>query len=230
MIESEKRDERIIQWGLYFVALSCVLAAIGHCVSPDRIDDKTAMFLGLAAGVLIIREISKIRLPGGVIIEKVRRELKEVEKKVSVIETSGLLPGRPESVETTRRRSTVSSKDLWNSDPHKGQFGGSPQANGRVLEAEIKPAAGPRSSACHVFLRVRSTDPSRPLSGKVTFFLHPTFRDKPQVDVAVVEGIAEYRITSWGWFTVGAAADDGKTRLELDLRNVPGGTKKFYKS
>ncbi len=209
MVENEKRYERIIQWGLYFVAATCVLAAIGHCIWPDRIDDKTAMFLGLAAGVLIIREISKIEFPGWK-IERVRQELKqevrEVKQKVSAL------------------------KEIWNSDPHKGQFGGSPQANGRVLEAVIKPAAGPRSAKCDVLLRVRSTEPSRPLSGKVTFFLHPTFRDKQQVDVVVVEGFAEYKITSWGWFTAGAAADDGKTRLELDLRNVEGGTKRFYKS
>lgn len=28
--------------------------------------------------------------------------------------------------------------------------------------------------------------------------------------------------------TIGAEADEGKTRLELDLMDVPGGTKRFY--
>ena len=233
MADDPKRDARIIQLALYGVALFCVLAAIGHAVWPERVDDKTAMFLGLAAAVLIIREIGKIELPG-VKLERIREELKKdvqaVDKKVEVIEERGLLPGRPGAGEATPRALTQSAErteDVWNSDPNKGKFSGSPQANGRVLEAQITPAAGPDSAACDVVLRVRSIDPARPLAGAVTFHLHPTFKPTPR-DVSVVNGIAELKITSWGVFTVGAVADNGETKLELDLSRVEGGTPKFY--
>lgn len=41
-------------------------------------------------------------------------------------------------------------------------------------------------------------------------------------------GIAEDKIVSYGAFTIGAETDNGQTRLELDLMDVPGGTRSFY--
>jgi|GEM_PF-6309349 len=228
------RNAQIIQGGLYGIAALCILAAIGHSVWPSRLDDKTAMFLGLAAAVLIIREISKIEFPG-VKIERVRQELKkevqQVDKKVEMIESGGLLPGRAEPAQRVLQRSVAhhtEQKDQWDTDPNKGKFGGLAEVDGRKLTATIKPAAGPSSSACKVRLSVKSTDGSRPLKGSVTFFLHPTFKERKQYDVPVVNGVAQDEIISWGRFTVGAVADDGKTKLELDLAEVEGGTPKFY--
>lgn len=119
--------------------------------------------------------------------------------------------------------------DSWNSDPNRGKFGGSSVSNGRVLEAVITPAVNAQSAACDVVISVKSTDPKeKPLKGRVEFFLHPTFGRWKRYQVNVKQGAAQDRITSWGVFTVGAIADDGKTKLELNLREVPGGTRKFY--
>ena len=115
-------------------------------------------------------------------------------------------------------------------DPNKGAFGGSPVANGRSLQASIRPRAGARSSACWVELSVSSVDPARPLTGKVTLFLHPSFGRHEQYDVDVENGIARDTILSWGAFTVGVLADGGETKLELDLSTVTGGTKRFYET
>jgi hypothetical protein len=230
-----------IRWGLLVVAIALVIAAGGHAVWPERVDTTTGLFLGLAAGVLIIREISKLETPW-LKLERVRQELKQevqkVDDRVDVVETQGGLPGRPAGLAVSKRdmvaevggRRTAKANDGWNADPNKGKFGGSPEANNRILEAEITPVTNERSAACNVILRVRSTDPVKhPLAGKVTVHLHPTFA-RPVYQVNVVRGVAEDEITSWGAFTVGAEADEGKTRLELDLMDVEGGTKKFYDS
>jgi hypothetical protein len=118
--------------------------------------------------------------------------------------------------------------EVWDSDPHSGEFGGKSEANGRKLTATVEPALGPTDPACKVHLIVNSTDPTRLLQGTVTFYLHPTF-DEPVVTVPINErGTAELDIVTWGWFTVGAEADDNTTRLELRLKDVPGGTAAFY--
>ena len=151
----------------------------------------------------------------------------QVDKKIELIEAHGNLPGSINSPATVAEVGTLEDAD-WNTDPNKGEFGGAPAANDRVLEATITPAAGSDSAACKVRLCVRSTNPAKPLTGDVTFHLHPTFRQWKSYKVPVKGGVAEDTITSWGRFTVGAVADEGATSLELDLANVSGGTSKFY--
>jgi hypothetical protein len=199
---------------------------------PDKLclDSTTLVLLCVAAIPWLFPFLKSLTLPGGAIVE-FREQLREVEKKVDVIEDRGLLPGRPESPQGDSQHlipQRVAKEDQWNTDPNKGKFGGKPEANGRVLEAKIEPAAGPRSAACNILLSVRSTDDKRPLTGKVIFHLHPTFGNRKQYEVPVVDGVARDKITSWGVFTVGAVADEGKTNLELNLADVEGGTPKFY--
>jgi hypothetical protein len=69
---------------------------------------------------------------------------------------------------------------------------------------------------------VQSTKPDTdPLRGAVRFYLHDTFlNDRPVVSVSPA-GVAELSIDAWGAFTVGAVADGGLTRLELDLAEHP---------
>ena len=213
-------------------AAAVVLAAV-HMFFPDqlRLDSTTLALLVIAAVPWLFPFLKSLTLPGGAVFE-FREQLRAVEKKVDVIEDRGLLPGRPEPTHATARQvgtRDASEDDQWNTDPNRGKFGGNPEANGRVLEAEIEPAVGESSAACNIVLSVRSTDTTnRPLTGKVTFHLHPTFGARKQYDLPVVNGIARDKITSWGVFTVGAVADEGKTRLELNLANVKGGTLKFY--
>lgn len=121
--------------------------------------------------------------------------------------------------------------ELWDTDPNKHAFGDSNAANGRVLEATLAPAFPdqPQLEACWVTLVVRSTDEERPLSGSVTFHLHPTY-SPPVFTAPVKDGEASLSLQAWGAFTVGVEADEGATRLELDLAKVPGGPRAFYEN
>jgi hypothetical protein len=60
----------------------------------------------------------------------------------------------------------------------------------------------------------------KPLTGVVTFHLHPTFK-KTVAPVLAKENKAELELVAWGAFTVGVSCDDGGTELELDLATIP---------
>jgi hypothetical protein len=127
-------------------------------------------------------------------------DTEEVKKKL-LEAADGIQPGNP-------------------TDPWKGRFGGESINNDRQLRAEVKPI--PRRSGLYAIrLAVSSLHPdSNPLSGAVQFFLHPTFNDPQPVVPVGPNGIAELNLKAWGAFTVGAVADDGRTKLELDLSEL----------
>ena len=128
---------------------------------------------------------------------------------------------------TVQSEKSADEMDYNNDDPNKGQFGRDNKANNRILEATVRPIED-QPDLCIVKLKVSSTQPTeKPLRGSVIFHLHPTFtRHEFPVQVNK-DGIAELTLTAWGAFTVGAIADDGTTRLELDLAEIPGAPKKF---
>jgi hypothetical protein len=242
------KEDRWMRLGLFAVAGCCILAAVAHSIWPCRVDQTTALFLGFAAAAMVFHQISKFEF-FGVKLERlqqvVRAEVKPVTERVDVIEQQGMLPGRSQADEKGRIAVATTpfiapggqaanptlpaaAGDVWDTDPNKGKFGGSANANGRKLSAEIKPAASRRSAACKIHINVSSTDANKPLTGNVRFYLHPTFGRWKKYDVTVKNGVAEDDITSWGAFTIGVEADGGETRLELDLSDVRGGTEKFY--
>jgi hypothetical protein len=112
--------------------------------------------------------------------------------------------------------------DLAASDPHKGQFGGVPEANGLKLSAEVKPFEGIDDEYFRIHLKVARTDGGA-FTAPVTFHLHPTFTpdvvtQSPVNNEAVLERVG------WGGFTVGAVVKDEaghETKLELDLAELP---------
>ena len=124
----------------------------------------------------------------------------------------------------TKRKKKMSDP----TDPFKGFANGKSKNNSRKITASIKKEKG-YEAYHYVTLRVASTDPKKPLRGNVVFHLHPSFQF-PRRIVKVVDGVATLDITAYGAFTVGAEADDGKTKLELDLLKVPGAEKLFYES
>jgi hypothetical protein len=240
------------QFVLLLLAAACVVFAVLHAFWPQAVDQTTAIFLGLAAAVLVIPQVTRIRLPGGTVIEKIaaqqralKKKVQQVDQQVEWIEEAGLLPGRAPATErevssgggaaaaATKpgRKAPGGKKGPDPNDPNKGKYGGSSTSNGRVLQAKIEPVAGERSAACRVHFWVQSTDPEKnPLTGTVTFKLHPTFNRWEKYEVEVKNGVAQATIVSWGAFTIGAEADAGATKLELDLMDVNGGTDKFYAS
>jgi len=105
-------------------------------------------------------------------------------------------------------------------DPNKGKFGSLAVTKNRRLSASVQKSTVP--SYYVVDLQVASTSPSEPLTGKVQFFLHPTFTRKSPVVAVDQDGVARLSLSAWGAFTVGALLDDGKTQLELDLAQLSG--------
>jgi hypothetical protein len=101
-------------------------------------------------------------------------------------------------------------------DPQRGRWGGLPERDGRLVTAEVT-REGQRY---RIRLVVSATEGAPTLEGQVIFHLHPTFENQRRA-VRVRDGRAVLTITVWGWFTVGAECDDGRTRLELDLGDLP---------
>lgn len=261
----------VVRYGLYALAFGSVVIALIHGVYPKYFDQTTAIFLALAAVILVVPEIGKfefmgvklerfkqemerkVETVGKVLDERVagvdekltqevnqsKAELRHVDQKVEFMQDRGLFPGRKprnadgpdvsfglsHDAEETRRSDP--------NDPNKWKFGGQAEdaTRHRVLRATITPALDDNSPACEVELWVESTDPvGHPLEGEVEFHLHPSFGEWKSYRVAAKHGRAKDRITSWGAFTVGAVADGGQTKLELDLMDVEGGTTKFYQN
>ncbi|HMP92900.1 MAG TPA: hypothetical protein PKD90_08525 [Phnomibacter sp.] len=103
-------------------------------------------------------------------------------------------------------------------DPQKLKWGGKHRVGNRLMTGSVKSL---NSWLFMATVQVQSTSPQTdPLTGTVTFHLHPTFPDKSPV-VPVVEGKAIYSMICYGSFTVGAEVDSGTTLLELDLAELP---------
>jgi hypothetical protein len=110
-------------------------------------------------------------------------------------------------------------------DPQKGIWGKKPKRNSREMTAKVKKSVFPNFYT--VTITVKSTNDKLPLKGNVIFHLHDTFLNQDP-EVAVKNGKAVLKLSAvWGAFTVGAEADGGKTRLELDLAELEDAPKKF---
>jgi hypothetical protein len=99
----------------------------------------------------------------------------------------------------------------------------SSEVNGRKMTGVVTHWAG---EFYEVVIKVVSTDAKKPLTGKVTFHLHDSFVNQtPEINVE--DGEAVLILKAYGAFTVGAVADGGKTKLELDLAEDPNAPKEF---
>ncbi|HUF69905.1 MAG TPA: hypothetical protein VMM79_14770 [Longimicrobiales bacterium] len=234
MSDDNRTFSREIQYALFAAAGLSALAAIGHAIVPERIDQETAMFLALAIIAVTFSRVTKFKGFGIELekeVEEIRRGLQSVENNVGALEKE-VGPGSksaaaPSPVPSPPAAAESARAHVEPYDPHKGNFGGQPEVNGRKLSANITPLAGRSSSRCRVSIRVESTDANRPLEGPVMLYLHPTFGRWAQYAVDTKDGVAEGDIISYGAFTIGAITSDG-TKLELDLIDVPGGTRRFY--
>ena len=150
-------------------------------------------------------------------------KLREIEKKAdAAIDASlrGVVNNPALAPETA---AAVDASDL-----QKGRWGGSPRGSGRTLSARVEKIPG-EDFFHRVLLRVAADNPAeKPLTGKVVFYLHPTFKRK-EIEVKAKNNAAETSIVAYGAFTVGAAADDGATKLELDLTALDDGRNQFFK-
>lgn len=207
----------------------------------------------LALGILLIAlpYLPQMKIgvgPGGVTLETLKDEIKEIQTEVRgdkaslsallnrvaaadevvpaalpapeappVIETEAPAPAAPGPSSLAPPRPMPPRSE---EDPLRGQFGGSASARDRILSATIAQISG--TNLGRIALKVTATG-GVPLSGSVTFHLHPTFVPNNIVTVPVDSaGEARLEITSYGAFTVGAVADNGATQLELNLVDAEG--------
>jgi hypothetical protein len=197
----------------------------------DRINETTLLYLGVAGALLLLQDVKSLAF-GDYKVEFERR-LSEVEVKADNAQTTaigrgGILSHSPSS-ETVGNEMQARDLDIApgqvEDDPWKGVFGRS-EAGGRKMLANVSPAGSP--GLYKVYIQVLATDPVRnPLSGAVQFYLHPTFsNDKPIVTVSP-SGVADLNLTACGAFTIGAIMDNGRSKLELDLAELPDAPSEF---
>ncbi|WP_457796956.1 FRG domain-containing protein [Methylocystis sp. S23] len=127
------------------------------------------------------------------------------------------------SFEKTERSSRPAAK--YNpADPQKGQWGGSPSANGWTLSAEVVEV---QTNWFKIMLAVAPERGSgKKFSGDVKFYLHDTF-SKPIETVRPSGGKAMLTTWAYGAFTVGALVAQDETRLELDLAELESAPERF---
>jgi len=107
-------------------------------------------------------------------------------------------------------------------DPQKGRWGGKNRLNGRELTAAVTKVS---KNWFDVTLTVKTVR-GKPLTGPVTFHLHPSFSNGVQT-VEADAGAATITLQTWGAFTVGAVMEDGNTALELDLAELKDAPNEF---
>lgn len=226
-----------IQVVLLIFALAAFVLAIVRVMSDKywaRIDSTTLMYLAVAGALLLLKDVKSMTV-GDYKIE-FDRQIKELQGKVEDAQSMAIgKGGEKPPIEPTSARVGLQAFALAQAFPSpgsvpddqwKGVFGRQSVSGNREITAEVVPLGTP--GLFRVRLRVQSTNPTRdPLRGSVQFFLHQTFsNDRPVVTVSA-GGVAELAVTAWGAFTVGAIADAGQTKLELDLAELKSAPMEF---
>lgn len=203
---------------------SSVSLALGD-TSGNRSFALALIIFPLIAGFLFSYLWTRLYLPGAfrkAELDALRLKVEQVDIRSKDNQAAALGTGKGDAPEVTKKLLEVTEGIAPGnpSDPWKGRFGGQNINNNRELRAEVRPLVG-SLDLYSIRLTVSSLQQqTNPLTGVVQFFLHPTFNnDKPIVTVGPY-GVAELNLKAWGAFTVGALADDGQTRLELDLSTL----------
>ncbi|MFZ4779343.1 MAG: pYEATS domain-containing protein [Terrimicrobiaceae bacterium] len=216
-----KSDQTLARWSSAlagFVALCGLIRVFSYCSMSldERLGTVTLTYFGAAAALLLLPRIKSFS------IGNTKAEFHELETRVeSALELAKTVESQSRAMASGGTSNDVQLDAVAilpgskPDDPWNGQFGGASKTNGRHLFAEVKPIPDDPDWFL-VRLVVESTDPSNPLSGDVRFFIHDSFPNNRPV-IPAIGGKAELRLRAWGAFTVGALADGGKTRLELDL-------------
>lgn len=220
------------------VAVVAMLFAAMSTLGVVKIEETTIYLLLIALSSVALPEISKLSFGKDGFtferIEAIKQDLDTLKAGTAAAiegQVGGALPkaSMPRRLAAAARAPELDAEPLALEvdDPQAGQWGGRAEVGGRRVFARVTPSRL-RSDWFEVALTVESTDPRRPLLGSVTFHLHPTFGDKRSRPV--VNGRAKLDLVAWGAFTVGVEADEGETRLEIDLAQVDNAPAGFRRS
>jgi hypothetical protein len=208
------------------LAVTRVVVGIWHPTYDVReragklIDEKTLLYLGVAGGLLLLKDVKSLAY-GDLKLEfdqKIEQVRVAAENAQAAATGQGGKVGREHAQSEAVKQLGQISPGSVPDDPWKGVFGES-ENESRRLEAKVIQSAN--TGYYRVYLKLRSLSPeANPLKGSVQFFLHDTFANSKPVVAVGPNGVAELALDAWGAFTVGAIADSGLTRLELDLAEI----------
>jgi len=225
--------DTVVRLLLVLLAIVALGAAIWRLFASaemfNRLDSTLLLYLGVAGALLLLRDVKSLAFGDyKVEFERVRKIAKEAENKAENAQSIAMGIGKENITGKTEAfaADTIEPNNTPG-DPWKNRFGGKSQFNNRQLQAQVSRIAG-SSDLFSIQLRIFSTLPDQdPLRGVVQFFLHPTFKnDKPIIYVGP-DGVGELKLTAWGAFTVGALADEGSAKLELDLSELSSAPREF---
>jgi hypothetical protein len=171
------------------------------------------------------------------VIEKEKEAIKENFRETLNTQSSNKT-GTIESVATTKKDRYVNemiirSKEIFDKAPEDdkadtqlGLWGGNKTLNNRTLDATVTEIT---SDLFNIKLIVKSTLSEQPIKeGEIVLFaLHRTFFPFYRLVKVNTAGEAVLDLISYGSFTVGIIADEGKTELEYNLVDVPGVSEHF---
>jgi len=208
-----------------------LMVGIGIWLVQSHSDASAAVIglIGFGAFIIAFPALPAFNLSAtknGIVVSKLADRVTMVERQAranqsGISQLTEVLPDPPPLTKPQKGERLELAKDAVDpDDPQRHQWGGSPEANGRRISALVTPLNRKNTWAKSV-ITVRAAFGAPALSGSVTFHLHPTL-DPPVQTAEVRDGEATLEIYSYGAFTVGAEADGGKTRLELDLSTQPG--------
>ncbi len=224
--DQDRAYDNAVRFLLSLFAIVALFAAVWRMFAVDdktlaRLDSTTLLYLGVAGALLLLRDVKSLAFGDyRVEFERVRQIAEEAQDKAENAKSLALGTGGKTVVEgETSKISKMIEPGTNPNDPWKGRFGRE-TTNNRKLEARVSRILG-SSDLFSVELTVFSTLPEQePLQGIVQFYLHPTFKNNRPIITVGANGVAELRVTAWGAFTVGAIADGGETKLELDLAEL----------
>lgn len=237
MEASEGPDEASVvdlltRWLLVVLGLATAVAGLWRIIAPNdsvltRLDSTTLTYFGVAGALLLLRDARSLAFGDYKIeFERTRRLAADAKVTAENAQAAALGAGTGSKSTIVKRGVTEPQAGTFHDDPWKGVFGGAAIANDRRIDASVEPV-GVDGQIFTVRLRVTSTSSSKPLRDAVQFFLHPTFANNRPIVTVGASGAAELVLRAYGAFTVGVLADNGDTKLELDLAELPHAPRAF---
>jgi len=229
------RLSALLTWNTLF-HVSCLLLAIvfllgagarirGEDTAKDQFSSETLVWFLAAATMLLLPRIKSFSFGGySAEFHDLKQEVKQARDLAMAANDIGrkvpenpLDPSKPfKTPEKMLEMAGIEpDTDKKRNDPWKNKFGGQFKANGRHLSATVEPITGEKDWFL-VRLLVEPTLTGKALDAPVYFYVHSDF-PRSRLVVLPQYSRAELRLRAWGAFTVGVLADNGETRLELDL-------------
>lgn len=226
-MEEKKVRKFDVRW-TDIVAGIILLGGVLRILKGDKfsaqLDNTTLLYLCAAGAVFLLKHAKTFKFGElEVELEQIKQDVKEAKNKAGIAEDSIKVNTESTSEAISKSLSNIAEKiapGTYNDDPWKGVFGGRSisKERGRELTAEVIPLKD-SPGWYSVKLIVSSLPGSTYLKDDVQFFIHSTFKNNKPI-VKVINGTATLHLKAWGAFTVGVLADNGDTKLELDLAEL----------